>query len=208
MRKRTSGIVTSLRAVVFAGALAASAVVGTPSHALAHSVLASSDPQDGATLSESPRTTKFTFFDGIQQSDATVVLRAPNGETIAANPVRVEGKELIGTFPGTDLAGSYVAEYRYISLDGDAGRGEIRFVVDRLQTESETRSATDTIVPEPVALQTTTATPTSIAELEAMPRADRELSRSTETNAVLLGLVAVVLIASAVALGTALRRRR
>lgn len=208
MRKRTSGSVTSLRAVLIAAALAASAVVGNPSHALAHSALASSDPLDGATLSESPRTTKFIFFDGIQQSGASVVLRAPNGETIAANPVRAEGKELIGTFSGTYPAGSYVAEYRYTSLDGDAGRGEIRFVVDRLQTEGETRSATDTIVPEPVAVQSTTATPTSIAELEAVPRADRELSRSTQTNAVLLGLVAVVLIASAVALATALRRRR
>ncbi|WP_032391693.1 copper resistance CopC family protein [Rhodococcoides fascians] len=196
-----------MRAAAVAAVLIPLVVLGVPSQALAHSVLESSDPADGSSITAAPRTMTFTFFEPIQQDDPAVALRTPNGHSVAADSVRVQANQLIGTFSGAFEVGQYTVEYRYTSLDGDPGRGEIRFTLEQPSPAEEAVSApTDAATPTPEAATSTTAALSETAVAE--PAADPEPRRGLPTTAVIIGSVAVVAFASAVALSIVRRRGR
>ena len=118
-----------MKRLLAACALAAVALIGSASPALAHNVLVNSDPAAGAQLATGPKEIRLTFDqpakEGGQYNTVTVV--GPDGEQWAAGPARVQGNTV--TVPVRELgpAGAYSVGYRVLSNDGHSVSGKVGF---------------------------------------------------------------------------------
>ncbi|MEU8244989.1 copper resistance protein CopC [Nonomuraea sp. NPDC048916] len=107
--------------------LLACAGLGISPPALAHNVLASSDPKDGATLSSSPERITLVFDQPVRRGYAQIGVTGADGSswadgaaTVAAERVSVK----VGPLPA---GGAYVVGYRILSADGHPVTGKITF---------------------------------------------------------------------------------
>lgn len=116
-----------LRLLATAGVVLA-ALLGSATPALAHNVLVSSDPADGATLDTAPAQVSFTFDQPIENFDPALKVFGPNGNDFATAAPTVVGNTVSAPVTWGE-AGSYRAVFRIVSADGHPVTGEITFTL-------------------------------------------------------------------------------
>ena len=153
----------SLARLAAALLLALGVMVGLVGSASAHDVLISSNPKDGATLSNAPTSITFTFDQPVQNFDPVVSLIGPDGKQYATGTPTISGNVVTGSV-GSGPAGAYTAAYRIVSADGHPVTGEIHFTLTTGHEASSPPSAAGSVVPGTTSPGTgTSAAPPSIA---------------------------------------------
>ncbi|MGH3451325.1 MAG: copper resistance CopC family protein [Haloechinothrix sp.] len=126
-----------MRRLAISALLALCALVGLSTPALAHNVLISSDPEDGASLDAGPETITLTFDQAIQQGNVNqIAVTGPGGTQWARGPVEVDRTTAIVDVAPLGPAGTYTIGYRVLSADGHAVSGEIPFTLTNAGTGS------------------------------------------------------------------------
>ncbi|MGW3467032.1 copper resistance CopC family protein [Saccharopolyspora sp. NPDC000995] len=109
--------------------LALAALFGGAGTALAHNVLVSSDPPDGAQVATGPREVRLTFDQPVRAGYNTVNVVGPDGTYWADGEVRVEGTSVIAPVRELGPAGAYTVGYRVLSNDGHPVSGKVTFTL-------------------------------------------------------------------------------
>lgn len=108
--------------------LAALVTVAGATPALAHNVLVSSDPANGATLDAAPHQVTFTFDQAIENFDPALKVFGPNGNDFTTAAPTIAGNAISAPM-AAGPAGDYRAVYRIVSADGHPVTGEITFTL-------------------------------------------------------------------------------
>lgn len=120
-RARLAGVLCLLLALVVAVAPAG-----------AHSDLLSSDPEDGAVLSEAPQEISFTFNEELLAQGSAVTLTHVGPDTrLDLGQVEVRGDTARVAWPEQSPAGEFRAAYRVVSADGHPIDGAVTFEVEQ-----------------------------------------------------------------------------
>ena len=109
-------------ALVLAGTLGPGAAT-----ALAHNVLVSSDPAEGARLDTGPEQVTLTFDQPVRLAFNTVTMVGPDGSHWIDAPVRVEGPTVTAPVHELGPAGTYTIGYRILSADGHPVSNKVTF---------------------------------------------------------------------------------
>src|SRR5690606_11703846 len=120
IRRAIAALIATLLAVVLS-------VVGA-APALAHNVLVSSDPTNGAVLDTALQQVSFTFDQPIQNFDPALKVFGPNGNDFTTAAPTIEGTTISAPI-AAGPAGDYRAAYRIVSADGHPVTGEITFTL-------------------------------------------------------------------------------
>ncbi|MFC5822258.1 copper resistance CopC family protein [Nonomuraea insulae] len=107
--------------------LAFASVGALCSPAMAHNVLISSDPADGATLSASPGRVTLVFDQAVRQGYAQVGVTGADGSSWADGSAAVAAERVSVKVKPLPAGGSYVVGYRILSADGHPVTGKITF---------------------------------------------------------------------------------
>ncbi|MDQ6830715.1 MAG: copper resistance protein CopC/CopD [Gemmatimonadota bacterium] len=112
--------------------LAVLAVLALPVIALAHTMLKSSDPADGARLTTVPRAIRLSFTESPALAFTRVELRNSNGRAVVTEAVRYapdsKRSVVIGVRGPLDV-GEYVVVWQTAGDDGHPTRGRFRFTI-------------------------------------------------------------------------------
>lgn len=100
----------------------------SPSPVLADTGLASSDPADGATLTEPPSEVVLTF-EGEVSDDSSFTVTGPSGESVGDGKLDldVDDRNVLRGDVSVSEAGDYVVAYTIVGEDGHPIEGEVRF---------------------------------------------------------------------------------
>lgn len=110
--------------------LIGTAVLATATPALAHNVLVSSDPTEGAQLDVGPQQITLTFDQYVQAGDSNqLAVTGPDGGRWTDGAIDVKGSVVTAPVRPLGPAGQYTVGYRILSADGHPVSGEIRFSV-------------------------------------------------------------------------------
>lgn len=115
--------VPALLAVLLAAAFA---VVGWAAPASAHATLVSSDPAEGAVLTQSPGQVTFTFDEPVQLVPGGLLAFDARGEQVDVE-ASASGALVKGDLPDTLGDGTYVITWRVVSSDGHPIAGSLTF---------------------------------------------------------------------------------
>ncbi|GAA5144267.1 copper resistance protein CopC [Pseudonocardia eucalypti] len=107
----------------------AALLVGGAGAALAHNVLVSSDPPDGAQLATGPSQLTLRFDLPVKESFSTVTVVGPDGKHFEAAPAQVSGNSVQVAVRPLGPAGQYRVGYRIVSDDGHPVSGAISFTL-------------------------------------------------------------------------------
>ncbi|MER7080382.1 hypothetical protein SAMN02982929_04448 [Saccharopolyspora kobensis] len=118
-----------MKRLMAVAALALAALLGGAGTALAHNVLVSSDPADGAKLSTGPGEIRLTFDQPVRAGEGynTVNVVGPDGTYWTDGEVRVEGNSVTAPVRELGPAGTYTVGYRILSNDGHPVPGKVTF---------------------------------------------------------------------------------
>lgn len=106
-----------------------SLLVGSPSPALAHAELTSTEPADGTSVDSLPRAVVLRFTEGIR-APAAVTVVGPSGRQVAAGAPAVLGHVLTQRLSSrTDGPGGYAVRFQVMSDDGHLVYGATTFTV-------------------------------------------------------------------------------
>ena len=119
-----------------------------PGVALAHTGFVDSQPSDGQTLREQPRTVSVTFSEPPLPTGAALVALGPDGRVPLSPEAR--GRSLEAPWPGDTPNGVYTLTYRVVAADGHPITGEVSFRLDAPRTAG----AKSTPSPRPSVQQT------------------------------------------------------
>ncbi|MFF4598239.1 copper resistance protein CopC [Amycolatopsis sp. NPDC001319] len=121
-----------MRKALLALAITGVALLGTATPALAHNVLISSNPADGASLATGPAKVTLTFDQYVQNADVNqIAVTGPDGNQWAEGPVTVENNVISAPLRPLGPAGKYTVGYRILSADGHPVSGEIPFTLTK-----------------------------------------------------------------------------
>ncbi len=123
---RSGEVARWLAAVVFCLA-AVLFVVAAPAAALAHAALVSTEPADGAVLTQSPARFALTFSEPV--SPLVLTLVRPDGTAVPLTSFRLNDQTVEIDNPKPLGKGTHVLSYRVISADGHPVGGSILFSV-------------------------------------------------------------------------------
>ena len=124
-----------MRKVLVTLALAAMAVLGTATPALAHNVLISTDPGKGATLDAGPAKVTLTFDAPVQGGDINQIsVLGPGNTQWAEGSVEISSNVVSAPVRPLGPAGTYTVGYRILSADGHAVEGSYTFTLTKAGT--------------------------------------------------------------------------
>ncbi|MEV6880334.1 copper resistance CopC family protein [Amycolatopsis sp. NPDC051128] len=104
--------------------------IGTATPALAHNVLISSDPANGASLAAGPPKIGLTFDQYVQGADVNqIAVTGPGGGQWAEGPISVVNNVVSAPLRPLGPAGKYTVGYRVLSADGHPVIGELTFTL-------------------------------------------------------------------------------
>ncbi|MCT2586566.1 copper resistance CopC family protein [Actinophytocola gossypii] len=111
--------------------VASLAVVGLATPALAHNQLIGSNPENEATVEQSPSTVELTFDQPVQKGEGlnSVAVTGPDGSTWATGPAEVSSNVVTATVDELGPTGEYTIGYRILSADGHPVSGEVKFTL-------------------------------------------------------------------------------
>lgn len=100
--------------------------------ALPHATLVSSSPEANSTVGEMPSSISLEFNEQLlvigEKSGNQLSLISPSGDVVALESVKTNEEFLTGIVVGGDFSeGTYVVDYRAVSADGHAIKGEFPF---------------------------------------------------------------------------------
>lgn len=113
--------------------------------ALAHSVVVSSDPEDGSTVEGEVSIVSMTYDSSIQQEEE-IYIEDADGERIDPEEVTIEDDTVEASLPDPLESGDYTIVWEVYGADGHLVDGEIEFTVDAEASgaeESEDSTETD-----------------------------------------------------------------
>ena len=124
-----------MRKALVALALTGVAVLGTATPALAHNVLISTDPGNGASLAAGPSKISLTFDQYVQGADVNqIAVTGPNGGQWAEGPISVVNNTISAPLRPLGPAGKYTVGYRVLSADGHPVTGDFTFTLTKAGT--------------------------------------------------------------------------
>lgn len=173
--------------------LAVATLVGTSllgvNAASAHDELVSTNPADGASLTEAPRQLKLSFSGDIMDMDGANQVRVTNaaGDNVAQGNPEVKGTNITQELAAGNGDDTYTVTWRVVSSDGHPIQGTLTYQVAQGATPTgEAAAATSSAVPE-----------TAKASAASDPVSSAAEGLSTPMKAILA-------VVAAVALGAAL----
>lgn len=180
------------RTLVATAALATASLLGM-NPATAHDELVSTNPTDGATLTEAPASLELTYSGDIMDVDGANQVRVTNaaGESITDGDPEVDGTVVTQDLATAAADDTYTVTWRVVSSDGHPIQGTFTYTVgEGSSADSATTQAATTAAAEPSAENTGSATTDS----DPVSQAGQGLSTPIK---VILALVAVVALGSA-----------
>ncbi|MGQ0843401.1 MAG: copper resistance CopC family protein [Sporichthyaceae bacterium] len=105
------------------------ALVLTASPAAAHAGLDSSDPKNGARLSDAPSQARLVFSEPIGPVRDGIQLQNASGQPVTIGKPVVSGKRIVVPFTGSLTNGRYTLLYRVVSKDNHPIKGSVTFRV-------------------------------------------------------------------------------
>jgi methionine-rich copper-binding protein CopC len=118
--------------------LTGAAVLATATGASAHTVLVSSNPAGGATLSAPPSTVRLTFNEDVR-APAYVVVTGPGGTRIDSGAAKILGETVTEQLRPGSAAGTYTIAYRVVSEDGHPIEAKLTYRLARAATATTPR---------------------------------------------------------------------
>ncbi len=97
--------------------------------ALAHTELLTSDPADGSSLAEAPRTVELTFSEDLMPGAVSVSVVPDGGSPAALDAVGVDGPSVTVPWPASVTAGDVAVNYRVVSQDGHPVSGSVHYTI-------------------------------------------------------------------------------
>lgn len=192
------------RTLVATAALAAGSLLGM-NPATAHDELVSTNPTDGATLTEAPASLELTYSGDIMDVDGANQVRVTNaaGESVTDGDPEVDGTVVTQDLATAAADDTYTVTWRVVSSDGHPIQGTFTYTVGQGgSTTSATTQAATTGAAEPSAENTGTSTP---AASDPVNQASEGLSTPLK---VVLALVAVAALGSALVVVLAKTKRK
>lgn len=121
-----------MRKILVAVVLAALAMLGLPTPALAHDVLLSTDPVKDASTETGPAKIMLTFDAPVQGGNLNqVAVTGPNGTQWAEGSVSINGNVVSAPVRPLGPAGVYTVGYRILSADGHPVEGQYTFTLTK-----------------------------------------------------------------------------
>ncbi|MDH6289324.1 copper resistance CopC family protein [Rhodococcus sp. NM-2] len=126
MTRRTTFTSVKVIAVGLLTMLASMLGAGT---ALAHSVVISSTPENGAEIASGPERVSVTFNEALQESFASLTVVGPDGNLWTKGDPAVEGPTVSAELGELGPAGVYTVAFRVTSADGHPVSGTRTFTL-------------------------------------------------------------------------------
>ena len=201
-KARTASPIT--RTLVATAALAAGSLLGM-NPAAAHDELVSTNPTDGATLTEAPASLELTYSGDIMEVDGANQVRVTNaaGESVTDGAPDIDGKVVTQDLATAAADDTYTVTWRVVSSDGHPIQGTFTYTVGQgSKVADATTQAATTGAAEPSAESTGTSAP---AASDPVSQASEGLSTPLK---VVLALVAVAALGSALVVVLAKTKRK
>ncbi|AWK70494.1 copper resistance protein CopC [Rhodococcus oxybenzonivorans] len=119
---------TSMK-VIAVGLLAMLASMIGVGSATAHSVVLSSNPENGAQIAAAPERVSVTFNEALQESFASLTVVGPDGNLWTKGDPSVEGATVSAELGELGQAGDYTIAFRVTSADGHPVSGTRTFTL-------------------------------------------------------------------------------
>lgn len=201
-KARTASPIT--RTLVATAALAAGSLLGM-NPAAAHDELVSTNPTDGATLTEAPASLELTYSGDIMDVDGANQVRVTNaaGESVTDGAPDIDGKVVTQDLATAAADDTYTVTWRVVSSDGHPIQGTFTYTVGQgSKVADATAQAATTGAAEPSTENTGTSAP---AASDPVSQASDGLSTPLK---VMLALVAVAALGSALVVVLAKTKRK
>lgn len=201
-KARTASPIT--RTLVATAAVAVGSLLGM-NPAAAHDELVSTNPADGATLTEAPASLELTYSGDIMDVDGANQVRVTNaaGESVTDGDPDIDGKVVTQDLATAAADGTYTVTWRVVSSDGHPIQGTFTYTVGQgSKVADATTQAATTGAAEPSAENTGTS-----ASVASDPVSQASEGLSTPLK-VVLALVAVAALASALTVVLAKTKRK
>lgn len=201
-KARTASPIT--RTLVATAALAAGSLLGM-NPAAAHDELVSTNPTDGATLTEAPASLELTYSGDIMDVDGANQVRVTNaaGESVTDGAPDIDGKVVTQDLATAAADDTYTVTWRVVSSDGHPIQGTFTYTVGQgSKVADATAQAATTGAAEPSAESTGTSAPVAS---DPVSQASEGLSTPLK---VVLALVAVAALGSALVVVLAKTKRK
>ncbi|HIY95982.1 MAG TPA: copper resistance protein CopC [Candidatus Rothia avicola] len=201
-KARTASPIT--RTLVATAALAAGSLLGM-NPAAAHDELVSTNPTDGATLTEAPASLELTYSGDIMDVDGANQVRVTNaaGESVTDGAPDIDGKVVTQDLATAAADDTYTVTWRVVSSDGHPIQGTFTYTVGQGgKVADATAQAATTGAAEPSAESTGTSAPVAS---DPVSQASEGLSTPLK---VVLALVAVAALGSALVVVLAKTKRK
>ncbi|HEY2060919.1 copper resistance CopC family protein [Amycolatopsis sp. NBC_01480] len=152
-----------MRKALLALAITGVALLATATPALAHNVLISSDPANGASVATGPSKITLTFDQYVQNADVNqIAVTGPSGGQWAEGPVTVQNNVISAPLRPLGPAGKYTVGYRILSADGHPVSGEIPFTLTTAGTGTPASVDAAKAAGAPAAASSSTSSSTGI----------------------------------------------
>lgn len=192
LRAHLSATTARLLLAAAAAVAAMAAILAASAPAMAHNVLRSSDPADGAALSTPPDDVRLDFDRSVLTIGTKVAVTGPKG-ALALAPLIVDGSTVTQPLDAELPAGSYTVQWRATSADGHPVSGKVSFTVSA-------PAATPTPTPA-------VSTPTASASTQApAPSVDEGAGLGGGGTLAIAGAAAIALVGAIAALVAKARR--
>ncbi|UJL45748.1 copper resistance protein CopC [Virgibacillus sp. NKC19-16] len=106
----------------------------------AHSVVVSSDPEEGSTATGEISSISMTFNTDIQE-EQDLYLEGENGERIGAQEISIEGDTVSATFADPLKSGDYTVFWEVYGADGHLVNGQLGFSVGAGSSEGQEQAS-------------------------------------------------------------------
>lgn len=126
MGSGSAGTLLRLLAVVL---IPATVALGGAPPTMAHTVLVSSEPADGTTVSTGPQRVGATFNEELQPTFAAMTVVGPDGNLWSSGEPEVRGTSVAVAVKPLGPSGRYTVNYRVTSADGHVVTGSWSFTV-------------------------------------------------------------------------------
>ncbi|CCH29831.1 copper resistance CopC family protein [Actinosynnema sp. NPDC047251] len=164
-----------MKRLALSALLATFAVLTATPTAFAHTELLSSNPVDGATLSQPPTKLTLTFSEPVPAESATITITVPDGSQWPTGEIAATGPTLTAQVtPQTTPPGQYTLSWQVVALDGDYVNGKTTFTLPSSQPTTPSTSAPPSPTSPSTTPSSTTSTSTTGAPTTAAPTSSTE----------------------------------
>ena len=100
-----------------------------PDPASAHAYVDTSAPADRSTLPQAPKEARIRFTETVELAFSTITVRAGSGKTVSTGVVRQPGPNTLTVDLEPLEPGTYLIEWRVLSVDTHITDGVLRFTI-------------------------------------------------------------------------------